>query len=127
VKQIKAGGRMVIDTPSSGLHDVPTEHARKVKGRAQNPGPSAIHIWSYAQSKSQAEEMARYNNVYKQTRSGFFVPGSFRARKVHGQWAVVGDKAGAQANPGPSAIPTRWTSATVSRKGGQIQIRMGRR
>jgi hypothetical protein len=30
-------------------------------------------------------------------------------------------------NPGPSAIPTKWTKATVSRKGGQIQIRMGGR
>jgi hypothetical protein len=34
----------------------------------------------------------------------------------------------ATANPaGPSAIPAKWTSATVSRKGGQIQIRMGGR
>jgi hypothetical protein len=33
----------------------------------------------------------------------------------------------AHANPGPSAIPARWTPATVSRKGGQIQIRMGGR
>jgi hypothetical protein len=33
-----------------------------------------------------------------------------------------------QRNPaGPSAIPGRWTPATVSRKGGQIQIRMGGR
>jgi len=32
----------------------------------------------------------------------------------------------ATANPaGPSAIPTKWTPAKVSRKGGQIQIRMG--
>jgi hypothetical protein len=30
-------------------------------------------------------------------------------------------------NPGPSAIPARWTPATVSRKGGQIQIWMGGR
>ena len=30
-------------------------------------------------------------------------------------------------NPGPSAIPAHWTRATVSRKGGQIQIRMGGR
>ena len=28
-------------------------------------------------------------------------------------------------NPGPSAIPAQWTPATVSRHGGQIQIRMG--
>jgi hypothetical protein len=27
----------------------------------------------------------------------------------------------------PSAIPAKWTPATVSRKGGQIQIRMGGR
>jgi hypothetical protein len=27
----------------------------------------------------------------------------------------------------PAAIPARWTPATVSRKGGQIQIRMGGR
>mgnify|MGYP001351484967 CR=1 FL=1 len=36
-----------------------------------------------------------------------------------------------QQNPtrtgGPSAIPTKWTPATVSRKGRQIQIRMGGR
>ena len=30
-------------------------------------------------------------------------------------------------NPDPSAIPAKWTPATVSRKGGQIQIRMGGR
>jgi hypothetical protein len=30
-------------------------------------------------------------------------------------------------NPGHSAIPAKWTPATVSRKGGQIQIRMGGR
>ena len=33
----------------------------------------------------------------------------------------------AESNPGPSAIPAKWTPATVSRKGGQIQIRMGGR
>jgi hypothetical protein len=33
-----------------------------------------------------------------------------------------------QPNPaGPSAIPTKWTPATVSRKGRQIQIRVGGR
>jgi hypothetical protein len=32
-----------------------------------------------------------------------------------------------EGNPGPAAIPARWTPATVSRKGGQIQIRMGGR
>ena len=26
---------------------------------------------------------------------------------------------------GPAAIPAKWTLATVSRKGGQIQIRIG--
>jgi hypothetical protein len=30
-------------------------------------------------------------------------------------------------NPGPSALPSKWTKATVMRKGGQIQIRIGGR
>jgi hypothetical protein len=64
VVQIKAGGRMVIDDHHSGLHDVPTKFAHKLKGRK---------------------------------------------------------------NPGPSAIPAKWTPATVSRKGRQIQIRIGGR
>ena len=32
-----------------------------------------------------------------------------------------------QVNPGPSALPSKWTRATVTRKGGQIQIRIGGR
>jgi hypothetical protein len=39
----------------------------------------------------------------------------------------VKDWLSTERNPGPSAIPARWTPATVSRKGGQIQIRMGGR
>jgi len=72
VKQIRADGQMVIDSPTSGLHAVPARQGRKWK------------------------------------------------RKLKG--AV-----GRLVNPGPSAIPSKWTNATVSRKGGQIQIRIGGR
>jgi len=33
----------------------------------------------------------------------------------------------ARANPGPSALPSKWTPATITRRGRQIQIRMGGR
>lgn len=68
--------------------------------------------------------------------------GQFSTRKAAQQYCTrrreadrqAGNKVDARVvrvNPtraaGPSAIPTKWTPATVSRKGGQIQIRMGGR
>lgn len=51
--------------------------------------------------------------------------GPYKVHHAGGWWYVLGPKVG---NPaaGPAAIPSRWTPATVSRKGGRIQIRIGR-
>jgi hypothetical protein len=54
-----------------------------------------------------------------------YTVGTSQAFKVSGGRIVMPRRP--TANPGPSAIPTKWTPATVSRKGGQIQIRMGGR
>jgi hypothetical protein len=57
--------------------------------------------------------------------------GEFRKFTIKGQYVTFRGhrRKIAMQNPtaGPSAIPTKWTPATVSRKGGQIQIRMGGR
>jgi hypothetical protein len=55
------------------------------------------------------------------SKGGQFGEGKVVAHYVNGKATSV------KQNPtaGPSAIPTKWTPATVTRKGGQIQIRMG--
>lgn len=40
---------------------------------------------------------------------------------------LFGEKNPAVAHAGPSAIPTKWTPASITRKGRQIQIRIGGR
>jgi hypothetical protein len=61
-------------------------------------------------SKREANQFIRY------LKSGTSLKLHWKARKTR-----TGNPAG------PSAIPAKWTPATVSRKGGQIQIRMGGR
>jgi hypothetical protein len=40
---------------------------------------------------------------------------------------MVREKVEQVSNPGPSSIPSKWTPATITHKGRQIQIRIGGR
>jgi hypothetical protein len=77
---------------------------------------------SVADAKQWAQgEVTKYGGV------GYLYRDTKAVATIHYKPPYIPRFARAQNPAGPSAIPTKWTKATVSRKGGQIQIRMGGR
>jgi hypothetical protein len=150
VRQIKAGGRMVVEFPVSGhLHNVPTEWATKVSGKgnpARAAGPSVDrqalldtlkHLnWVFGKGEIQSMEWTPGSSIggarvklqyggqyvkFKIDSTGRFV--TFRGHRREIADFTLSNPAARAA--GPSAIPMKWVKARVSRVGKQIQIRMG--
>jgi hypothetical protein len=85
---------------------------RYVKAYKSADLSTAQHIRHQAEAKLNDAELDIFYNIITDPKNMEIDPAQARLQKL-------------AHNPGPSAIPARWTQATVSRKGGQIQIRMG--
>ena len=130
VKQILAGGSMTVEFPGGNLHNVPTKHARMMRPNpdlldAIRPGQRVTIVNRFGQEKTGKAVMRGPAGWVLNMGGPHGTPGIATLDniiKVHGRSRGFSFRYG---NPGPSALPSRWTPATVTRKGGKIQIRVG--
>lgn len=102
---------------------------KTAKSLSAKKRPRVLKLWGgrelYLPAMTVAEakaEAARYKRYQKRDKH------MAKAEKKIRSWGEPSmGKIFGTGNPGPSAIPSKWTPAVVSRKGGQIQIRMGGR
>ena len=134
--QIKAGGRMVVDDHASGLHDVPTKFAHKIKGRGKKNPAGALHYFMLSMYDSEAQRLKVSPHTMTRLLPSVAAAKAWAQEEVDEYGGVgylykdtrqIAKIKAARANPGPSALPSKWTRATVTRKGGKIQIRIGGR
>jgi hypothetical protein len=88
---------------------------RYVKAYKSADLSTAQHIRHQAEAKLNDAALGRFYDIINEPQNMEIAPEREKSQRP------------LRHNPGPSAIPARWTPATVSRKGGQIQIRMGGR
>ena len=93
-------------------------------GTYRNPASRSVEVRHSIGYPTKGEALAAKKRLEAQGGGPYRISREGRSGYSGGWWwSVVGPRA---ANPaGPSAIPANWTPAVVSRKGGQIQIRMG--